>query len=54
MQPAKPPAESAVPRRVAGQRLRDLRNQAGLTMKVAAELMECTTVGGAGIPGFSH
>ena len=31
---------SAVPRRVLGQRLRDLRNQAGLTMKVAAGLME--------------
>ena len=32
--------ESAVPRRVLGQHLRDLRNQAGLTRKVAAELME--------------
>jgi transcriptional regulator with XRE-family HTH domain len=35
-----PPAESAVPRRVLGQRLRDLRNQAGLTMRVAAEQLE--------------
>jgi transcriptional regulator with XRE-family HTH domain len=34
------PAESAVPRRVLGQHLRDLRNQAGLTTKVAAGLME--------------
>ena len=35
-----PSAESAVPRRGLGQHLRDLRNQAGLTMKVAAGLME--------------
>ena len=34
------PAESAVPRRVLGQHLRDLRNQAGLTTKLAAELLE--------------
>jgi transcriptional regulator with XRE-family HTH domain len=36
--------ESAVPRRVLGQHLRDLRNQAGLTRKVAAELMEWSEV----------
>ena len=29
-----------MPRRVLGQHLRDLRNQAGLTVKVAAGLME--------------
>jgi transcriptional regulator with XRE-family HTH domain len=32
--------ESGVPRRVLGQHLRDLRNQAGLTLKDAADLME--------------
>jgi transcriptional regulator with XRE-family HTH domain len=32
--------ESGVPRRVLGQHLRDLRNQAGLTVKVAAGLLE--------------
>ena len=31
---------SGVPRRVLAQHLRDLRNQAGLTVKVAAGLME--------------
>lgn len=40
MQPAKPPAQSAVPRRVLAQHLRDLRRQAGLTIKLAAELFE--------------
>jgi transcriptional regulator with XRE-family HTH domain len=39
MQPAKP-GESAVPRRVLGQYLRDLRRQAGLTAKLAASLLE--------------
>jgi transcriptional regulator with XRE-family HTH domain len=33
-------SESGVPRRVLGQHLRDLRNQAGLTVKVAAGLLE--------------
>jgi hypothetical protein len=40
MQPADTPAGSGVPRRVLGQQLRDLRMQAGLTVKVAAGLME--------------
>ena len=31
---------SAVPRRVLGQHLRDLRHQAGFTVKTAATLME--------------
>ncbi len=35
-----PPADSSVLRRVLGQQLRDLRRQAGLTVKVAAGLME--------------
>jgi transcriptional regulator with XRE-family HTH domain len=35
-----PPADSSVPRRVLGHQLRDLRRQAGLTVKVAARLME--------------
>ena len=34
------PAGSAVPRRVLGQHLRELRQQAGLTVKLAATLME--------------
>ena len=34
------PAGSAVPRRVLGQHLRELRQQAGLTVKLAARLME--------------
>lgn len=40
MPTAETTAVSAVPRRVLGQHLRDLRNQAGLTLKVAAGLME--------------
>lgn len=38
--PAMHTADSAALRRVLGQHLRDLRNQAGLTMKMAAGLME--------------
>lgn len=40
MPPAETPAGSAVPRRVLGQYLRELRQQAGLTVKLAAPLME--------------
>ena len=40
MQATESPAVSAVPRRVLGQQLRELRLQAGLTTKVAARLME--------------
>ena len=40
MPPADTPTGSAVPRRVLGQHLRDLRQQAGLTVKLAASLME--------------
>jgi transcriptional regulator with XRE-family HTH domain len=40
MPPGETPAGSAVPRRVLGQYLRDLRQQAGLTVKLAASLME--------------
>ena len=40
MPPADTPAGSAVPRRVLGQHLRELRQQAGLTVKLAASLME--------------
>jgi transcriptional regulator with XRE-family HTH domain len=40
MQPADAPAGSAVPRRVLGHYLRDLRQQAGFTVKLAARLME--------------
>ena len=40
MPPADTPTGSAVPRRVLGQYLRDLRQQAGLTVKQAASLME--------------
>ncbi len=40
MPPAETPAGSAVPRRVLGQYLRDLRLEAGLTVKTAAMLME--------------
>jgi transcriptional regulator with XRE-family HTH domain len=40
MPPADTPTGSAVPRRVLGQYLRDLRQQAGLTVKLAASLME--------------
>jgi hypothetical protein len=40
MQAAESPAVSAVPRRVLGQQLRELRLQAGLTTGVAARLME--------------
>ena len=40
MPPADTPAGSAVPRRVLGQYLRELRQQAGLTVKQAASLME--------------
>ena len=40
MPPAETPAGSAVPRRVLGQYLRELRRQAGLTVKLAAQLME--------------
>ena len=35
-----PASESGVPRRVLGQHLRDLRNQAGLTRRLAAGLLE--------------
>ena len=40
MPPAETPAGSAVPLRVLGQYLRELRRQAGLTVKLAAQLME--------------
>lgn len=40
MPPGKPPVQSAVPRRVLAQHLRDLRRQAGLTVKLAASLLE--------------
>jgi transcriptional regulator with XRE-family HTH domain len=40
MQATESPAVSAVPRRVLGQQLRELRLQAGLTTAVAARLME--------------
>ena len=40
MHPAETVAGSAVPRRVLGQHLRDLRQRAGLTVKVAARMME--------------
>ena len=40
MPPAETPAGSAVPRRVLGQYLRELRQQAGLTVKLGARLME--------------
>jgi transcriptional regulator with XRE-family HTH domain len=40
MPPADTPTGSAVPRRVLGRYLRDLRQQAGLTVKLAASLME--------------
>ena len=40
MPAAERPAGSAVPRRVLGQYLRELRQQAGLTVKLAASLME--------------
>ena len=40
MPPVETRAGSAVPRRVLGQYLRDLRQQAGLTVKLAASLME--------------
>jgi hypothetical protein len=40
MASADTPVGSAVPRRVLGQNLRELRQQAGLTVKLAATLME--------------
>ena len=40
MQPAETVAASAVPRRVLGHHLRGLRQRAGLTVKMAARLME--------------
>jgi Helix-turn-helix domain len=40
MPPGDTPTWSAVPRRVLGQHLRELRQQAGLTVKLAASLME--------------
>ena len=40
MPPAETPTGSAVPRRVLGQYLRELRLEAGLTVKTAARLME--------------
>ena len=40
MPPAETPARPRVPRRVLGPYLRDLRQQAGLTVKQAAQLME--------------
>ncbi|MGH3219931.1 MAG: helix-turn-helix domain-containing protein [Streptosporangiaceae bacterium] len=40
MPPAETPAGSAVPRRLRGQYLRELRQQTGLTVKLAARLME--------------
>jgi hypothetical protein len=40
MQSADTQAGSGVPRRILGQHLRDLRRQAGLTVKLAASLME--------------
>ncbi len=38
--PDQPLPESGVPRRVLGQYLRDLRQQAGFTVKAAARVME--------------
>src|SRR6266568_8490078 len=37
---SQPMSESGVPRRVLGQCLRDLRQQAGFTVKAAAQVME--------------